>query len=56
MRARSIFTTLLSFAAALVPAAARSSTGDRVLVVLGPKVRQDHYKGFWSSLERKLAQ
>ncbi|BEI79776.1 hypothetical protein CcaverHIS002_0103050 [Cutaneotrichosporon cavernicola] len=53
MRARSIFTTLLSFAAALVPASARSSTGDRVLVVLGPKVEQDHYKGFWSSLEQR---
>ncbi|GMK59854.1 hypothetical protein CspeluHIS016_0900710 [Cutaneotrichosporon spelunceum] len=53
MRARSILTTLLSFAAALVPAAARSATGDRVLVVLGPKIERDHYKGFWSSLEER---
>lgn len=55
MRARSILTTLLTFAAALVPTAARSATGDRVLVVLGPKVQQNHYKGFWASLERESA-
>lgn len=41
---------LLSLAAAIVPACARSSTGDRVLVVLD-KLEKAQYSSFFDSLE-----
>jgi hypothetical protein len=49
---RSILIGLFGLAAS---ALARSSTGDRVLVVLESGIAKSDYSSFWSSLEGKLS-
>ncbi|OCF36217.1 oligosaccharyltransferase complex subunit beta [Kwoniella heveanensis BCC8398] len=39
--------------ATLLSVSARSSTGDRVLVVLEPSVKKDDYSKFWASLQER---
>ena len=48
---RSASVLLTAALAALSSAVARSSTGDRVLVVLESQVKQDDYSKFWASLK-----
>lgn len=54
MRAPSLFAPLVSLALAL-GVAARSSTGDRVLVLLDDKLDKGDYSGFFSSLESECS-
>lgn len=54
MRALSFLAPLASLALAL-GVGARSSTGDRVLVLFGPQVKQEEYGGFFGSLESECA-
>jgi hypothetical protein len=49
---RSIF---LAVVALVAPALARSSTGDRVLVVLESGIAKTDYSKFWASLEGESA-
>ncbi|WVQ78931.1 hypothetical protein IAT38_001023 [Cryptococcus sp. DSM 104549] len=50
---RSTATLLAPFLALLSVVSARSSTGDRVLVVLESAVDKDQYSKFWASLEER---